>query len=802
MHDLECFRYIEKKGYCSGIFKELVRVLVGGKHQKRKIDTTSVEEDIKSDNRVKVRISADIETGVENETKEEEDVEPETIPADLKLKQLSLQAIDSYLGNNKRKEFGIDINDYNTVKYGQRDINTEYGEGEEVQEGENWAACGDAMSDFESESDEIIEFVVENIRKNTLDKKKLKRKRRISSKGVWARSYFDGNRSSISSNSSAGSVGSTGSSSSGIWSESGKVEEQRLLIYSISVIGKLCTSKQRQMYFMDLGIVDMLQLLLEQQKPQHSRYEQEEGSQVEVGGIGHRRIEQVILDTFSDLVNENKMVAEWFFCTSNRIHSVIERTKSDNYDVQSAACRLLAKLSKVCPNTRYLHQVAISVVPVISNTLTSKGSEDRLLKEVQTLGLLCHSNEYMQITAYEARLIQKLVDVMQQAEQAQQSDFVDYSRSVSLQYYTLLTIAELISTREEIRAAISQEDAMFDVIERGMQHTQNQIRAAACLCARYLARSTKVLRTRFPDTKILTLLMQLIDTDPDANVRLMASSTLPNLVLDYSPMRQDAIENGLVNKLLRLLDSNNYLLVKNALWTFKNMSSMAEFEIKQNILRSVGSERLYSYLTDCSRIPIQEQAANLLRNIACSNEADIELVVHCYGVSRLRGLLKTLTSSTSEHVLTHGLYTMTNIAIGTFAHKMVIAGDDQLLTTIVSMLDPANSSEIKIATLWCVTNLAWNDDGDSFFSTENTNQAQAQSQAQAQTQILGQGQGLSTSDFESVDSTTFDNSDGTNGTSYLISILKNYHIDKKTEALIKDKDLEVRDRAMVAFGMF
>ncbi|KAJ3060635.1 Armadillo repeat-containing protein 8, partial [Quaeritorhiza haematococci] len=274
-----------------------------------------------------------------------------------------------------------------------------------------------------------------------------------------------------------------------------------------------------------------------------------------------------------------------------------------------------------------------------------------------------------------------------------------------------------------------------------MSHPRNVgIRSAACACTRSLSRSVKNLRTNLVDAGVAIPLFGLL-SDENVTVRTTASATLCNIVLDFSPMKKTVLENGGVEKLVQLVrrkrggeggsrhghetaqdawsggvgpehdqENDEGGLRLNAVWALKNLLYQADSDIKAKVMRELGWDHLYRLIVD-DEIGMQEQALNLLRNLACGKQNDIENVFNGIGEERLVGILedKLMNLGEYEEIILQTLYIVVNVATGNERHKRAMMNSEKILRNVVKYLSHPKSA-IRIASTWCIINLTWTDD--------------------------------------------------------------------------------------------
>ncbi len=118
---------------------------------------------------------------------------------------------------------------------------------------------------------------------------------------------------------------------------------------------------------------------------------------------------------------------------------------------------------------------------------------------------------------------------------------------------------------------------------------------AACRAAKTMARSVSLLRTSLIDAGIAKPIFQLLH-HADPEVQLAATDACINLLLEFSPMREDLIAEGVVKTLCSQAkrcgpgSANGDLRLRvSSLWALKHLMSASPREIKIKTLEELGS---------------------------------------------------------------------------------------------------------------------------------------------------------------------------------------------------------------------
>lgn len=177
-------------------------------------------------------------------------------------------------------------------------------------------------------------------------------------------------------------------------------------------------------------------------------------------------------------------------------------------------------------------------------------------------------------------------------------------------------------------------------------------------------------------------------------------------------MKKTVLESGGVEKLVALTHASDTHLRLNAVWALKNLLFQADSDVKQRVTKELTWPGLFALMND-GEMGIQEQALNLLRNLACGKESDIDQVFHGAGESRLMGALEEkLLVNTSDELVLQALYIIVNIATGNERHKLAVMSRESLLKAVQKYMGHPKGI-VRVAAIWCVINLTWVDDQGS-----------------------------------------------------------------------------------------
>jgi len=117
-------------------------------------------------------------------------------------------------------------------------------------------------------------------------------------------------------------------------------------------------------------------------------------------------------------------------------------------------------------------------------------------------------------------------------------------------------------------------------------------------------------------------------------------------------MRKSFMERGIVAKFVQMIGSGDSNVRLNALWAIKNLVFEAKSELKETVMRQFGYDTLSRLLNDDEHL-IQEQALNLVRNLACKSERDIDQVFTGLGNGQLMDAIEKKLKGEDQRLLEH-----------------------------------------------------------------------------------------------------------------------------------------------------
>ena len=157
----------------------------------------------------------------------------------------------------------------------------------------------------------------------------------------------------------------------------------------------------------------------------------------------------------------------------------------------------------------------------------------------------------------------------------------------------------------------------------------------------------------------------------------VASSTLCNLLLEFSPSKEPILESGGVELLCSLTKRPDPALRLNGIWALMNVAFQAEQRVKSQILSCLGTDQIFRLLAD-PELAVLMKTLGLLRNLL-STKAHIDRIMDEHAAHVMQAVILVLEDP--EHpadVKEQALCILANVADGDRARDHIMANEDVL----------------------------------------------------------------------------------------------------------------------------
>ncbi|XP_053646914.1 armadillo repeat-containing protein 8 isoform X1 [Cherax quadricarinatus] len=268
----------------------------------------------------------------------------------------------------------------------------------------------------------------------------------------------------------------------------------------------------------------------------------------------------------------------------------------------------------------------------------------------------------------------------------------------------LKVYASLGANDEDIRQRVIKTDGLMNTIVTSLSAACPAVQLAAVRCLHSLSRSVHTLRTTFQDHMVWRPLMTVLKTSSSEELVTVASSTLCNLLLEFSPSKEHILDQGAVEFLCGLTRRPHPGLRLNAVWALMNMAFQAEHRVKVSILHHLGTDQIFRLLSDTD-VHILMKTLGLLRNLL-STKGHIDQIMQCHGKEIMQAIILILEGEHSAEVKEQALCILANIADGDMAKNAIMSNEDVLKKLMNYMVIP--NVKLQIAATFCISNLIWN----------------------------------------------------------------------------------------------
>ncbi|KAF7319164.1 hypothetical protein HMN09_00252900 [Mycena chlorophos] len=360
---------------------------------------------------------------------------------------------------------------------------------------------------------------------------------------------------------------------------------------------------------------------------------------------------------------------------------------------------------------------ATTVMNVVNGILSASVQEESLISRTRSCFILFNlvsDHPALCTAAYERGCLGKLASLLGNlgpspdgsSSSLSLAPFADWEEAEpapvsALREAALTALAALSLFDNTIRRSVTDEygGIILPIIHSGLSHGSVGVRYAACQCVRALSRAVAVLRTNLVDSGLGKAVFRVflkeerkveekkdgVETE-DRRVIAAALAAVCNIVNEFSPLRPAYLSDGLVPRLVKLVNGDDPTLRLSSLWAMKNLLHKSSYETKRDVMASFGWGRLVRLL-DEPDAALQEQAWAVLRNIA-EDEAGVEMIERereLGGGALLGHVTRVLQGAGDDDVVLQAACLLGNLA-NVAGMQVLIARHTELLAALRSVL--------------------------------------------------------------------------------------------------------------------
>ncbi|KAK1121353.1 hypothetical protein K0M31_010648 [Melipona bicolor] len=331
----------------------------------------------------------------------------------------------------------------------------------------------------------------------------------------------------------------------------------------------------------------------------------------------------------------------------------------------------------------------------------------------ETLAFLTEVNtELQRLASISNHLIPTLAELLRSHPHVQDATLTQDMRQAAFRAF-----ASLGANDEDIRKRIIETESLMEQVVAGLQDPGgSHVRLAAVRCLHSLSRSVQQLRTTFQDHAVWRPLMQLLHGadkglegrgESEVDLLTVASSTLCNLLLEFSPSKEPILESGGIELLCSLTKRCTPALRLNGIWALMNVAFQAEQQVKLQILQCLGTDQIFCLLAD-QDIPVLMKTLGLLRNLL-STKAHIDRIMGEHAAHVMQAVILVLEDPRHPaDVKEQALCILANVADGNRAKDHIMANEDVLKKLMDYMMH--SNVKLQVAAVFCVCNLVWREE--------------------------------------------------------------------------------------------
>ncbi|CAD6242395.1 GSCOCG00009480001-RA-CDS [Cotesia congregata] len=412
---------------------------------------------------------------------------------------------------------------------------------------------------------------------------------------------------------------------------------------------------------------------------------------------------------------------------------LIGRERSSLIQLEAARCVAYMHRAGALPATD--PRVVYRALPCLVRLCHRDRSPRERVAAAETLAYLTEvDTELQRLASISNHLIPTLAELLRPHPQVQDAALCQDMRQAAFRAF-----ASLGANDEDIRKRIIETENLMEFIVSGLQDPGGpRVRLAAVRCLHSLSRSVQQLRTTFQDHAVWRPLMQLLHGadkgtsglnvgDGEDDLLTVASSTLCNLLLEFSPSKEPILESGGVELLCSLTKRPDPALRLNGIWALMNVAFQAEQRVKSQILSCLGTDQIFRLLADPEPAVLMK-TLGLLRNLL-STKAHIDRIMDEHAAHVMQAVVLVLEDPDhSVDVKEQALCILANVADGDRAREHIMANEDVLKKLMDYMVCITfhlsthmnfsyiyiyymhSNVKLKVAAIFCVCNLVWREE--------------------------------------------------------------------------------------------
>lgn len=393
----------------------------------------------------------------------------------------------------------------------------------------------------------------------------------------------------------------------------------------------------------------------------------------------------------------------------NLLASCLARDKTTDMQMQAAKClTYLSRAGAIEPSDQL---VSHKTLPALIRLCKQDKTWEERVEAAETLAYLIEVDVTLQrTTAISDHILETLAEYFRYPGCPLDATLMptkkdDIVVGNELRQAAFKAYASLGANDEDIRKKIIETEHLMEHVVNGLSDPVTKVQLAAVRCLHSLSRSVQQLRTSFQDHAVWKPLMKILHSASE-EVLVVASSTLCNLLLEFSPSKEPMLELGAIDLLVTLTKKEDPALRLNGIWALMNLAFQATQKIRSQILSGLGTDQLFRLLCDRD-VNVLLKTLGLLRNLL-SSKPHIDQMMTIHGTQVMQAVILILEGDHPVEVKEQALCILANVANGDTAKDFIMMNEDVLKKILNYMIH--SDVRLQIAATFCISNLIWSEE--------------------------------------------------------------------------------------------